>query len=100
MGKEKNNPLISFEEFQDKYIGEKGSQNRLSFDVHADKVLLGTLIARLRKSHQLTQEELAQKIQNKQEYISRIESGKTDIRLSTFLKILNILDIKLMAIKE
>lgn len=98
--KENNNNLISFEDFQDKYIGEKGSEKRLSFDVHADKVLLGTLIAQLRKSHKLTQEELAQKIHNKQEYISRIESGKTDIRLSTFLKILNILDVKLQAVKE
>ena len=54
----------------------------------------------MRKAANLTQEQLAQKIHNKQEYISRIESGKSDIRLSTLLKILHILNFKLQAVKQ
>ncbi len=93
------NHLISFEEFQHRYIGAEGSKERMEFDAHADKAVLGTLIAQMRKSQNLTQTELAEKLHNKQEYISRIESGKTDIRLSTFLKILHILNFKLQAVE-
>lgn len=45
-------------------------------------------------------EQLAQKIHNRQEYISRIESGKSDIRLSTLPKVMRILNFKLQAVRE
>ncbi|MEM7372481.1 MAG: helix-turn-helix transcriptional regulator [Bacteroidota bacterium] len=96
---EDSNNLISFEEFKDKYIGTQDSKLRIDFDAHANQALLGTLITQMRKAANLTQEQLAQKIHNKQEYISRIESGKSDIRLSTLLKILHILNFKLQAVK-
>lgn len=48
-----------------------------------------------RKSHNLTQTELASKIDMKKEFISRIENGKADIQLSTFLKILDGLGLNL-----
>lgn len=95
-----SNNLISFETFQEKYIGIKDSKLRIDFDAHANQALLGTLISQMRKSANMTQEQLAQKIHNKQEYISRIESGKSDIRLSTLLKILHILNFKLQAVKQ
>ncbi|WP_305952760.1 helix-turn-helix transcriptional regulator [Emticicia oligotrophica] len=48
-----------------------------------------------RKRHNLTQTELASKIDMKKEFISRIENGKADIQLSTFLKILDGLGLKM-----
>lgn len=48
-----------------------------------------------RKLHNLSQSELASKIDVKKEFISRIENGKADIQLSTFLKILDGLGLKL-----
>ena len=38
----------------------------------------------------MTQEELADKTGTKKSYISRIESGKSDIQLSTFYRIIEI----------
>ena len=40
-----------------------------------------------RRNAGLTQEQLAAKIGTKKSYISRIENGKTDVKLSTLFKI-------------
>ena len=96
----KSDKLISFESFQEKYIGAQDSKLRLDFDAHADQALLGVLITQMRKSANMTQQQLAEKIHNKQEYISRIESGKSDIRLSTLLKIMHVLNFRLQAVSQ
>ena len=96
----KSNKLISFETFQEKYVGTQDSKLRLDFDAHANQALVGVLITQMRKSANMTQAQLAEKIHNKQEYISRIESGKSDIRLSTLLKIMHILNFKLQAVNQ
>lgn len=48
-----------------------------------------------RQRHQLTQTELADKVGMQKEFISRIESGKVDVQLSTFLKIIQGLGLRL-----
>lgn len=48
-----------------------------------------------RKLHNLSQSELASKIDVKKEFITRIEYGKTDIQLSVFFKIFDGLGLKL-----
>lgn len=47
-----------------------------------------------RKEAGVTQKELATKTGMKNSYISRVEHGKSDIQLSSFLKILNALGVK------
>lgn len=49
-----------------------------------------------RQRHKLTQADLAAKVGMKKEFISRIESGKVDVQLSTFLKILDGLNLKML----
>ena len=51
------------------------------------KETLGKRIARLRKEKGLTQEQLAEKIGTKKSFISRVEKGRTDIQLSTLVKL-------------
>ena len=48
-----------------------------------------------RKKHHLSQTELAQKLLMQKEFISRIENGHVDIQLSTLLKIVDGLGLKL-----
>lgn len=48
------------------------------------------MLQEARKEAKLTQEELAGKTGTKKSYISRIESGKSDIQLSTFYRIIEI----------
>ncbi|AEI47210.1 helix-turn-helix transcriptional regulator [Runella slithyformis] len=49
-----------------------------------------------RQRHHLTQTELADKVGMQKEFISRIENGKVDVQLSTFLKIIESLGLKVM----
>lgn len=49
-----------------------------------------------RQRHHLTQTELADKVGMQKEFISRIENGKVDVQLSTFLKIIEGLGLRLM----
>ncbi|MBP6448043.1 MAG: helix-turn-helix transcriptional regulator [Saprospiraceae bacterium] len=46
------------------------------------------MLQEARKEAKMTQEELADRTGTKKSYISRIESGKSDIQLSTFYRII------------
>ena len=48
-----------------------------------------------RLRHYLTQTELADKVGMQKEFISRIENGKVDVQLSTFLKIIEGLGLRM-----
>ena len=82
------NKLKSFEDHLDKYRGKKGSESRTSYDAESLAFRLGVMLKETRKSCNVTQEELAVRTGTKKSYISRIESGKSDIQLSTFFRII------------
>jgi DNA-binding XRE family transcriptional regulator len=48
-----------------------------------------------RHRHDLTQSELAEKVGMQKEFISRVENGKVDVQLSTFLKLVEGLGLRL-----
>jgi transcriptional regulator with XRE-family HTH domain len=52
--------------------------------------MIGELIKAERKSANITQETLAERIGAKKSFISRIENGKTDIQLSTLYRLMEI----------
>lgn len=52
-----------------------------------------------RQRHHLTQTELANKVGMQKEFISRIENGKVDVQLSTFLKLVEGLGLRLMVME-
>ena len=52
--------------------------------------LVGALIYKLRKEKGMTQKELASKVNLPQQYISKIEKNKVQIKYVTFIKILKI----------
>lgn len=51
--------------------------------------LIGKNIKQLRKKHGMTQEQLAELVDTDQKQISKIESGQTRARLTTYLHIAN-----------
>lgn len=77
----------TFDQMLDKKYGRKGSVNRIKFDEKSTNFRIGEMIKAERKKAHLTQEEIATKIGTKKSYISRIEGGKSDIQLSTLVKI-------------
>ena len=82
------NKLKSFESHLDKYRGKKGTETRLAYDAESLAFRLGVMLKEARKDSNITQEELAEKTGTKKSYISRIETGKSEIQLSTFLKLI------------
>ena len=82
--------ITTFEEHLEKEYGKKGTPEREKFEADAMAFRLGVLLKEARKEANLTQEELAQKTGTKKSYISRIESGKSEIQLSTFYRILKL----------
>jgi ribosome-binding protein aMBF1 (putative translation factor) len=84
------NKITTFEQHLEKEYGKKGTPVREKFEAEAMAFRLGELLKEARKEAHLTQEELAQKSGTKKSYISRIESGKSEIQLSTFYRILKI----------
>ena len=60
--------------------------------------IIGETIHRIRKEQKLTQEDMAIYFDNHREYISRLERGLVDPRLSTLFKIANALHINLSEI--
>ena len=84
------NKLKSFEEHLDKYRGKKGTESRIKFEADSLAFRLGAMLKEARKDAKLTQEELAKKTGTKKSYISRIETGKSDIQLSTYYRLIEI----------
>ena len=84
------NNLTSFEDHLTKHRGAKGTVSRVKFDADSLAFRLGVMLQVARKEAKMTQEQLAEKTGTKKSYISRIETGKSDIQLSTFYKLIEI----------
>jgi DNA-binding XRE family transcriptional regulator len=77
----------SLEEITDKYIGEKGSAARESFDADVEAALIGAAIKDARKAKNMTQKELGERVGVQTAQISKIESGR-NLTISTIVKVL------------
>lgn len=82
-----NNPKIINEHFDLKY-GKKGSGSRMEFEQKAEAFLIAELIRDKRKEANMTQQQLAEKLNVKRTYISKIERAVGDIRISTLRRII------------
>jgi ribosome-binding protein aMBF1 (putative translation factor) len=81
------NPKTINELFDQKY-GEKGSKNRGEFEQKAEAYMVAELVKESRKKAHLTQQQLAEKLNVKRTYISKIERASSDVRISTLRKII------------
>ncbi|MEA3392757.1 MAG: helix-turn-helix domain-containing protein [Candidatus Marinimicrobia bacterium] len=84
----KNPHLKSFDEHLNERYGKKGTKTRDEFDRESESFRLGVLVSEARKEKGLTQEELAQKIGSTKSYISKIENGVKEARVSTLQRII------------
>lgn len=72
--------------FDERY-GKTGTPERNEFEAKAKAWYYAEILRDARKKEKITQKELAEKIGKKREYIALLEQGKTDMQLSTFLRI-------------
>jgi HTH-type transcriptional regulator/antitoxin HipB len=84
---QKRNPKTINEFFDLKY-GKKGTKSRTDFEHKAEAYMVAELVKESRKKANLTQEQLAEKLNVKRSYISKIERASSDIRISTLRKII------------
>ncbi len=72
--------------FDQKY-GKMGTPSRKEFERKAEAYMIAEIIKESRKKAQLTQAQLADRLNVKRTYISKIERASSDIRISTLRKI-------------
>ena len=65
--------------------GAKGTASREEFDAKARAWYYAEVLKNARKSAGITQQQLAEKIGKKREYVAMLERGETDMHLSTFI---------------
>ena len=84
---EKIRSYPTFNDLLDEKYGKVGTASREKFTKEAQAYYNGQLIEDARKNAHLTQEELANRVGSNKSYISRVENGKTEPRVSTFYRI-------------
>ena len=77
----------SWEEIKDKVYGETGTERRDQLEREAESFKIGLLLREAREKQHLTQEDLAQLIDKKRTYISRVENDGSNITLKTLFDI-------------
>lgn len=85
MDKVRNYPTVN--DALDMKYGVVGTGSREKFTEQAQAFFTGQLIEDARKNAHLTQDELAKRVGTNKSYISRIENGKTEPKVSTFYRI-------------
>jgi len=80
--------ITNWNDHLDSKYGKRGTEKREKFQEEFEAFRLGVLIQEARKSKNLTQQELAEKVGTTKSYISRIENNASDIRLSTLMRII------------
>jgi len=77
-----------FEDLLIRKYGAKGTPARDQYDADSLAFRLGVMLKEARSEAMITQEELARRTGTKKSYISRIERGQSDIRMSTWQKLI------------
>lgn len=77
----------SLDELLDVEYGKVGTPERSTFEEESLQFVISEMIRHARKEAHLTQQALAEKIGTKKSYISKIESGRSDINITTLVRI-------------
>jgi ribosome-binding protein aMBF1 (putative translation factor) len=83
------NPKTINDHFDQKY-GKPGTKSRTNFEQNAELFLIAELIRDKRKEAKMTQQELADKLNVKRTYISKLERAVGDVRVSTLRRIVEV----------
>lgn len=79
--------IKNLSQLEDKYVGVPGSEQRNAYEKELADLMIGYQIRDGRKKQSLTQEELAERIGKKREFISRIENDGSNLTIRTLREI-------------
>jgi Uncharacterized protein conserved in bacteria len=77
----------SWKEIKDSVYGKIGSVRRDELERDSEGFKIGLLLRDAREQQKLTQTELAEKVDKKREYISRVENNGSNLTLKTLFDI-------------
>lgn len=77
----------SWKEIKDTVYGQKGTERRDELERDFESFKIGILLRKAREDRHLTQSELAELVDRKREYISRIENNGSNLTLKTLFDI-------------
>jgi len=86
-----NGEIFDVDALLDERFGKDGTPSRIEAEEKAYAFYTGQIIEDARKRVKMTQAELASRIGSNRSYISRVESGVTEPKVSTFYRIMNAL---------
>lgn len=84
--------FYTLEEMTDKHIGKRGTPERENFEAEVEAALIGASIKEARKSMNLTQKELGERVGVQTAQISKIENGR-NLTIATIVRVLNALGL-------
>ena len=82
-----NHKIVDYDAVLDAKFGKDGTPSRIEAEEKAFAFYTGQIIEQARKEAKMTQTELADKVGSNKSYISRVETGKTEPKVSTFYRI-------------
>jgi ribosome-binding protein aMBF1 (putative translation factor) len=86
--------LPTTEDLLIRQYGAKGTPSRIEFESKSRAWYYAEILKQARRSAHISQQQLADKLGKKREYIAILEKGETDMQLSTFIMISEALGLK------
>lgn len=77
----------SWKEIKDNVYGKKGTPRRDELDRDFESFKIGLLLKKAREQKHLTQDQLAELVEKKRTYISRVENNGSNLTLKTLYDI-------------
>lgn len=77
----------SWKDIKDEVYGKRGTERRDELERDAESFKVGLLLKKAREEKQLTQEQLADLVDKKRTYISRVENDGSNMTLKTLFDI-------------
>lgn len=75
--------IKTLSELEDKYIGKRGTREREEYETELADLMIGMQVRDARIRLDLTQEELAERVDKKRAFISRIENDGSNLTIKT-----------------
>ena len=92
---EANSEMFNVSKFIDARFGAPGTPGRIEAEEKAYAFYTGQIIEDARKKAKISQAELARRIGSDRSYLSRVERGQTEPKVSTFYRIMNALGCRI-----
>jgi DNA-binding XRE family transcriptional regulator len=87
MKKNHEHKIVSWKQIKDDVYGELGSERRDILERDFESFKIGLLLRKAREEKKLTQEQLAQLVEKKRTFISRLENDGSNMTLKTLYDI-------------